>query len=338
MINAELKKILKSGILGFIIILIVALCVYAVIDFDNIFKYGSGGSGYGIHRYDNMEEVADLLEETDESIAEVEAELSSPTVSNSDNREHREYLEQLLSELKTESNIYRYILEKNISYEDYNDFAYVNAYKYDSAFSAATDIYRQVNYFLPFILALLSAVIMPLDFHTGTYRIIYSTSTPRKKVIASRYLTWLITAAVFTLLVCGAVAALSFMFGGAQGSVIFANLTSVFTMNYFGLCAFETVSILFRSLIVGSIIFAVSLFFKNAVVPVVVDVALCAAAYTAYFSEMPFLNVLLNGFVYAFKGAGASTIYILYVALIWLAAAAALLVFGSAWFIKRDLK
>ncbi len=332
MIKAEIKKLIKSGIIIIILVLAAAVCAYAVVDFDNNFGYGSGGTEYGISRYENMDEAQELLVETEENIAEVEELLSQSFVEN------RDYKEELLSELKTERNIYLYILENEIAYSDYNDYAYICAYKYDSAYSAAAYIYSRVNYFLPFVLALLAAAIMPLDFHTGTYRIIYSTSVPRKKVVLSRYFTWLIIAAALTLITCGAASALSFMFGGAEGTVIFANLSTVFEMNYFGFCAFETAGILFRTAVIGSVIFALGLFFKNAIVPAAVDIALCIGAYVAHFSEHAFLKVLVNGFNYAFLGFGANTFYILYSALILLAACAVLLVTSAIFFNERDFK
>lgn len=179
---------------------------------------------------------------------------------------------------------------------------------------------------------------MPIDFSSGTYKFIYSTSTSRKKIILTRYSMWIVMALGLTLITCGLMTGLSFMFGNAQGTVIFANLTTVFEMNFFELCLFETANILFRTILIGTVVFAVSLMAKNIVVPLTLNAAWCVGGYLTYISEVPFLNVLINGFSYAFSVIGASTIYILYYFLSAIAVTLLISCIGIFIFLKRDFK
>ena len=333
MIKAEFRRLINTGIIFFIIFLVIILCTVITVLFYNDFDFGSNGSGYGIRRYQSLEEVSELINELQEEKSEIKAILSNQVIIDDD----KPYYEMKLLELEMQENIYSYILENNIAYDDYNDYANISNNKYDSAFSAFRFFAQNINYFLPFIVALLAAIIIPLDFHNGAYKFIYSSSISRNKILFARFIAFLIFAIVIVLVTCISMMSISFLFGKASGSIVFANLSSVFQMNYATYFLFETINILFRTIIIGCFIFASSLFVRNAIMPSILDVGLCIGGYMVFWSNQPMLNTLFIGFNQNYLCIGATSMDILYSCLILIASVILCGLSGVIRFLRRDL-
>lgn len=334
MIKAEFRKLIKTGLIFMTALLVIILCTVNSVLFYNNFDYGANGSGYGIRRYQSIDDANELLHETENNISEINDILQNQAVLPND----KTYYEKLLSELKLEAEIYSYIIENNITFEAYNDYAHISETKYDSAFSAFSYFARNLNYFLPFIVALLGAIVMPLDFHNGTYKFLYSSSVSRKKILGARFIVFLIFSLAIACLACISSMAIAFSFGNGSGAIVFANLSTVVQMNFAEFFLFETANILFRTMIIGCIIFASSLLMRNIFLPVFLDIAICIGGYVAYFAAQPLLNILFIGYNQAFLCVGAISIYCLYYFMITIGIALLCGLGGAIRFLKRDLK
>lgn len=337
MIKAELRRLWKSGIIPALILLIAILLVVETVVFADQFDYSRKGSGYGIRDYRSETEALELLDEARESLKEIESKLSSGKLIEADEK----YYSELAEELRVQINIYQYISETDLSYEEYVDYLHIRQYREDNAFSAFTHFCADLSFFVPFIFALLAAIFMPWDFHKGTYKFLYSTSRKRFEILLPRFLTWLIVATLGAFLSSVFAALLAFLFGDAQGSVLFANLSTVFRANYIGVFFLETANILLRTLVAGVAIFGIGLMVRNIFVPLVANAILCIGSYILYFTSIQsgvFMDTLLCGVTQVFIDFGATNILLLYVLLIYIGAMALSSVLGVGIFLKRDLK
>ena len=337
MIKAELRRLWKSGIILALLLLTAILLIAEAVVFANQFDYSRKGSGYGIREYRSETEVLELLDEARESLKEIEEKLSSGKLIEAD----KKYYSELAEELRVQINIYQYISETNLPYREYVDYLHIRQYREDNSFSAFTHFCADLSFFVPFIFALLAAIFMPWDFHKGTYKFLYSTSRKRLEILLPRFLTWLIVATLGAFLSSVFSALLAFLFGGAQGSVLFANLSTVFRANYIGVFFLETANILLRTLVAGVVVFGVGLMVRNIFVPLVVNAILCVGSYILYFTSIQlgvFTNTLLCGVTQIFIDFGATNIVLLYAILVQVGAMAVSSVLGVGIFLKRDLK
>lgn len=322
----------KSYFILFGIVAIIMICI--VCDYNNQFYYQNGYNGYGIVRYD-IDELPQLISEYEQALSEDERRLEGNLTTI-----ERENLINQIDGIQTQLNVYRYLYEHDIPYNEYRDFAGMRNYYGDNAISAFTTFCERLTSVLPFCLSIFAIWMIAWDYFRGTYKFLYSTQTPRIKIMAGRYLTWLIISATCVLLVCTVAMCLGFLFGGAGGIVIFANASGAFGLNTFGIFCFEFVDILFRTLIIGSICFGFSLLVRNILIPVLPSAVMFIGSFFAYASSeiSTFLSVLLGGFQFAFIMGGMQTLYILYAILMGVTFALACLLCGTAGFLKRDLK
>lgn len=337
MIKAELRRLWKSGIIPVLFLLTAILLVVEAIIFADQFDYSRKGSGYGIREYRSETEVLELLDETRASLEEIEEKLNSGKLIEADEK----YYMELAEELRVQINIYQYISDTDLPYEEYVDYLHIRQYREDNAFSAFTHFCADLSYFVPLIFAILAAIFMPWDFHKGTYRFLYSTSRKRLTIILPRFLTWLIVAFGGTLISCSTAALIAFLFGGARGAILFANLSGVFRTNYIGVFFLETANVLLRTLVVGVIVFGIGLMVRNIFVPLAADALLCISSYVLYFANIQssaFIDTLLCGVTQLFIDFGATNILLLYALLIQVGAMTIFSLIGALIFLKRDLK
>lgn len=336
MIKGELFRLAKCKVYIILFAVLAVIMVCLVWDYDNSFYYCTGYNGYGISKYE-IEDLPDIIAEYKEELEECEAALADTQPA----AVQREYLEELVDGLNTQINIYSYLYAHGIAYSDYQDFAGMFGNYGDNAISAFATFCGQLTAALPAVFSVLAIWIMAWDYFRGTYKFLYSTHTPRIKIAAGRYLTWLAVAAAGVLLCCIAALCLGYMFGSGGGIVIFANASVAFGLNTFGIFCLEFADILFRTLAIGTVSFGLSLLFRNVILPAIPPLAIIAGSlFTYVISEevSPFLAVLAGGMPYTFIAEGTAVIYILYAALIGLAFAAVCLLCGGVRFVKRDLK
>ena len=336
MIKGELFRLTKCKVYIILFAVLAVIMVFIVWDYDNSFYYQTAYNGYGISRYE-IEDLPDIIAEYTEEIAECEAELADPQLIAA----QREYLEETLDGLKTQLNVYNYLYKHGIAYSDYQDFAGMYNYYGDNAISAFATFGGELTAVLPVVFSFLAIWLMAWDYFRGTYKFLYSTQTPRKKIAAGRYVCWLIVTSAGVLLCCVAALCLGYMFGSGGGTVIFANASGAFGLNTFGVFCLEFADILFRTVVIGSVSFGLSLLFRNVILPAIPPlIMLTGSLFTFVIGEevSPFLSVLMGGLPYTFIAECTRALYILYVVLIGLVFAAVCLLCGGFRFIKRDLK
>ncbi|MGM9646472.1 MAG: hypothetical protein ACI3XS_07270 [Eubacteriales bacterium] len=332
--KGELFRLFKSRIFYILIAVLSAVLICLVKYYDNYFYYQNGYNGYDILRYE-LDELPEIISEHENLIAETERWLEGNLTTM-----ERERLTEETETLRTQLNVYRYLYEHKIVYADYQDFAGMRNYYGDNAISAFTTICEQLNAILPFVFSLFAIWMIAWDYFCGTYKFLYSTQIPRRRIMSGRYVTWLIVSAVGVLLCCTAAACLGFLFGNGGGIVIFANVSGAFGLNHFGIFCLEFADIVFRTLAVGSMTFGLAMLWKNVLLPAFPSLMLCIATFFAYaVSEVsPLLSVLLGGIPYVFIVNGIPSLYILYVVFIGIAFALACLSIGIIHFTKKDLK
>lgn len=333
MLKAELKRLLRSRVFYVVLVLIVGMFVYLCAEYYNSFTSNTIRSGYGIKKYATADEVLSYIDEEEENLLEAYALLDDETLSAADRREVRLYI----SETETRINVYQYIIGNGIAYEDYRDYAGTYCVAADNAFSAFSRFCHSDGLlcFLPFIMGILAACMMPMDFHCGTYRILYANGTDRGTVIRTRYGAWALCALAASALCCLAAALLALCYGSAAGTLILANDEVVFSMNYIGVVAMESFDVIFRTLTAGTLVFGVSLFVKQVYAPLIVNVA-CLVPVFAYLGDYPSVNMLLQGIYYCFAGMGASIYHIFAYIALGIVLAAIVYLSGRIRFSSRD--
>lgn len=333
-IKGEFFRLLKSKIYFILLAILVIVIACLVYDYNNHFYYQNGYNGYGIVRYD-IDELPQLISEYEQALVEDEGRLEGNLTTI-----ERENLINEIDSLQTQLNVYRYLYAHKIPYDEYQDFAGMRNYYGDNAISAFATFCERLTAVLPFCFSIFAIWMIAWDYFRGTYKFLYSTETPRKKIIAGRYLTWLILSASCVLLICVAAMCLGFLFGGAGGIVIFANASGAFGLNTFGVFCFEFADILARTILIGSMSFGLSLLWRNVVFPILLSLIVFIASFFAYMSSeiSTFLSVLLGGFPFAFIMGGMQTLYILYSCMIFMALAIIFMVCGGIRFSKRDLR
>ncbi|MCD7729243.1 MAG: hypothetical protein LUI60_04955 [Clostridia bacterium] len=334
MFKQEFKKIFKTGIMPAIIAVLAVLIILLCVGFAQTFTFGNRYRAYGISEYQSQEELLALITETEENIESLEYSLETDWLSDEDYTE----LENRIDRQKLRLNVYNYLYEKGISYSDYNDYGGIRAQTKDNAFCAFTWLMQICSFALPLAMGFAAAVLMPADFHSGTYKYLYSSSVPRKKFIWTRYLVWLACVAGISLIVCAACAFLGLMYGSASGVIVYATSSSAFGLNYIGTVALESLSALIKVLTYGTIVFGSSMLARNVVLPVTVNIVLGAgsAGLSIYCASEghPLLYLISNGITgaYSFTGYGsfpvASTLTIFLSVLILVIAAIAVFAAG----------
>ncbi|MCD8372228.1 MAG: hypothetical protein LUD27_02875 [Clostridia bacterium] len=343
MFKQDLKKIFKTGLMPAIIVILAAMVVILCVNFAQTFDFGFHYRGYGISSYDDSEELYSLIEETEDNIESLEYSLETQNLT----KKEEATLESRIDRLKMQLSVYNYLYENDVAYADYNDYSGIRAEKKDSAFAAFTWLMQICSFALPLAAGFVASVLMPTDFHSGTYKYLYASSTPRKKFIWTRYLVFLACAAGLSLTLSVACSLLGLMYGSASGVIVYATSSSAFGLNYLGTAALETASVLIKVLTYGTIVFGVSTLTKNVVLPIALNLGLgvgsVALSIYCSFGSYPFLYLISNGITgaYSFVGyttfSGANTPLILLSVLVLVLAAAAAFVAGYMRLNHRNL-
>lgn len=332
--SAEIRRLLKSGIFYVLAAVCAAVCAVLCVYYDGEFYYQTNYNGYGIVRYET-EDIPSVLENLEEEAAECETALAGTLP-----EAQREYFEDILSDLKIQIQIYRYLYAHGIAWEDYQDFAGFHRYYGDSAISAFESFSELLTGILPLIFAIFSLYFTVRDMKNGAWKFLYASDTPRLKIMEARFLVWLAVSAAGTVLCCLVCAGLSFLFGGAEGTVIFATETIAFGTNYFGIICMETGSILFMTLVSGCVTFGVSLFTKSVLLSVIPAACFFTASFFTYAlaETIPFFSVFFGGILQIFTAGGITAP----AAVSGVLAAASLAVLalscGGLYFRHKDLK
>lgn len=332
MIGGELRRLFQLKTFYLLLAVIAGALALLSYMYGENFSYQSGYNGYGIVKYE-MNDLPAWIKDCEERIDEDEKLLAEPITQT-----ERERLEQEICSVKTQLNVYRYLWKNNITYGEYQDFAGIGGCYGDSALSSFVAFSHKLTAVLPFMFALFAVWLTEWDFFRGTYKFLYSSDVPRKRIVAARYLGWLVVAVCGVILSCSAAALIGFSYGSGKGAVFFANPSVAFRLNFFGLFLFETADILYRTVVFGSIGFALCLLTNNALLSVLPATGVFIGAFFIPVFDAPFLSILVGGAPFAFLAEGATNFGLLAVLLSEAAVTILLAAVGVWRFVKRDFK
>lgn len=124
---------------------------------------------------------------------------------------------------------------------------------------------------MPIALGIMASLIVTSDFQIGMQKSLYSRSCNRLKIIGIKYSAWAITSTVIIFITTLFSSLYGFYYDNFTevNSIILANSTGAFTVNYFEMILIEFADILVRVFAYGSIAFGLSLYSKNILIALI---------------------------------------------------------------------
>lgn len=334
MFKAEIVKLFKSKFSYIILAFLFAFIIYGVIDFNNSYNLSFTYSGYGISKYESKEDLLKFKQNEETIIIELEEELNDTILTSDEIKELNESLSCHNAKIK----ICDYLIENDISYNEYMDFLGTCSKAIDSSFSATYYIYCVLYYALPFVMSLLAIFLISYDFHMGTYKFLYSTDVSRTKLAKNKYIVLLFISTIVSIVVFLVTMCISFNYGSASGKVIFANNDSIFALNYLEFYLMSSLDVLFRTILISSFIYGITLFFRYFYIPLIFCLIILITNIFVYFNTNHILQLLNNGLFTLYLGGNTHNFYILIYLLIFLLLASLSLLLGKIRFNKCNFK
>lgn len=200
--KSELYKLNKSGLLYILsAIILISMFVFAM-----IFNFSSKGNnvsrrfGYDVEKYDDFKTVAERIEECETEIKETKTSFENGKI------KEEEY-EYRLESLTITKNVYSYLLENKIKYNDAQCIDYFSQ-KDDKVIFAITLAFQMQN-FIVVAMAVIIFYCLNHEFQNGTYKFVYSSGPPRWKIGLNKVSAILVSYVLLSLLYVVSMALLS---------------------------------------------------------------------------------------------------------------------------------
>jgi len=334
MFKADIIKLFKSKFFYIILTILFAFIIYGVIDFNNNYNLSFTYSGYGITKYESKEDLLKFKQNQETIIIDLEEELNDTSLTRDEIKE----IKESLSDHNIKIKICDYLIENDISYNEYMDFLGTCSKAIDNSFSATYYIYCVLYYALPFVMSLLAIFLISYDFHKGTYKFLYSTNVSRTKVAKNKYVVLLFISTIVSIICFFTTMFISFNFGCTSGKVIFANNDSIFALNYLEFYLISSLDVLFRTILISSFIYGITLFFKYFYVPLIFCLIILITNIFVYFNTNHIMQLLNNGLFTLYLGGNYYNFYIIIYLLIFILLASLTLILGKIRFNKCNFK
>lgn len=324
MLKAEFRKMFKQGLVYFVLIGALVAVLFSTIYFSSESTLDSYKHyGYQISPYDSIGDVEALLKDAYKS-------LENPN----------DFDEEAIGKIKTSINIYEYLInEKYFEYDELIDYEGLSIEFYANKFAFLKFFIGIMRIALPIVLGIMASLIVTTDFQVGMQKSLYTRSCSRLKVIGIKYSAWAIISAIiiFITTLFGSLYGLYYDNFTEVNSIILANSSGAFAVNYFEIILIELSDLLVRVFAYGSIAFGLSLYCKNILIALIPNVAMYGLVYTFSFVDNIIITNITLGVISAFEYNSSANINILYSMLVY-CVAIGLSMLSIFYFRKKDIK
>lgn len=230
----ELYKLHRSKVLYILIgILFVSIFFFSII--YNYTKNEGRYFGYGVENYSDFQVVSDRIKEDEDKIIEISKAYEDGNIDKDS------YLEQI-EYVTINKNIYQYILENKLEYKDGQCIQYFAENANDRVIFVVMNAFFSQLFIVVFI-AIITFYVINNDFQSGTFKFVYTSGPPRRKIMIHKILTILVSYLAISFTYIGAVKLFSMPYEIHYGTlidVVDTSVSGISSTNYISKVLFST--------------------------------------------------------------------------------------------------
>ena len=301
MYKNELFKVIKTKVFFIFVFVIIIILGLSGLFFESYSDGSTFDSYYGVLKYESIDDLRIHYNNNETHILDLK---ESFNITNSSRR--RQIIEQQIEIKEKLSMIYQYLIDNpEIKYEQYYDYGSINDLSNQEALSFFSYLTNYALFIIIFGMAIISSLIVVNDFSNGTYKFLYTSNVSRTKMVLIKYsVTTSISIALTLLITLIGISGGLIAYGIPDKIVIFASNSNVFSVNWIGYTILIFINYIQIILLISSIIFFLSLFFKSNLISIIIAVVflfLTIVAYDLFENITGFLSkinifILINNF------------------------------------------